>query len=240
MKFYVGIHMVAQAWRFNDAMISVNVLQKRKSNFEINNWMLDSGAFTQITRTGGFQTTPEQYAAQIDRWSMCGNLQAAVTQDYMCEPIALQATGLTLLEHQQKTIERFDNIQKALQSDTYLLPVLQGYAPVDYLRHLDAYGERIQHGAWTGVGSICKRNSNPREIEAVLEPILRERPDLRLHGFGIKTTALRVPAIRDMLHTADSMAWSFAARRSGRGYDANRWEEAQKFVLHIEKILANE
>jgi hypothetical protein len=33
-----------------------------------------------------------------------------------------------------------------------------------------------------------------------------------LHGFGIKTTSLLWADVRDNLYSADSMAWSFAAR----------------------------
>jgi ribosomal protein L11 len=46
----------------------------------------------------------------------------------------------------------------------------------------------------------------------ILKAIKAERPDLRLHGFGIKTTALSWEEVRDNLESADSMAWSFAAR----------------------------
>jgi hypothetical protein len=46
--------------------------------------------------------------------------------------------------------------------------------------------------------------------------IKNERPDLRLHGFGLKTTALADPLVRSMLWSADSMAWSFAAAASAQ------------------------
>ena len=68
-----------------------------------------------------------------------------------------------------------------------------------------------------GVGSVCKRNGHPRQIEDVLLAIKSERPDLRLHGFGIKLTALSSVTVRSLLHSADSMAWSYAGRRKGDG-----------------------
>ena len=68
----------------------------------------------------------------------------------------------------------------------------------------------------------------------VLEAIKHERPDLRLHGFGIKTTALRRQLVRDLLFSADSMAWSYAARREGR--DRNSPDEAAKFHHKIAKM----
>jgi hypothetical protein len=81
---------------------------------------------------------------------------------------------------------------------------------------------------WVGVGSVCKRNTNIMAIWMVLDAIKDVRPDLRLHGFGLKKTSLQEPIIRDLLYSADSMAWSFAARREGR--NANDWREAKAFI----------
>jgi hypothetical protein len=73
----------------------------------------------------------------------------------------------------------------------YILPVLQGYQPTEYVAHLHQYGDRLGAGMWVGVGSVCKRNSKPEQIEAIVSAIKQERPDLRLHLFGIKLTALK-------------------------------------------------
>lgn len=77
-------------------------------------------------------------------------------------------------------------------------------------------GDRLLFGQWVGVGSICKRNSRPAEVADILASIHNKRPDLRLHGFGIKLTALENKAVRDLLYSCDSMAWSYPAR-FGRG-----------------------
>ncbi len=226
MRFFVGLHQPSDARNFDAAFISVNRLRRRVSDFPVGDWILDSGAFSTILTHGGYPHPVEEYAAQILRWRTCGNLLAAVAQDYMCEPGMLAITGLTIPDHQRLTIERYDAL---LRCDTgcYILPVLQGYAPDDYVAHIRQYGARLAHGAWVGVGSICKRNGDPRAILDVLIAIKTERPDLRLHGFGLKTIALANGVIRAMLHTADSMAWSFAARKSGG--NANDWREAEKF-----------
>jgi len=90
--------------------------------------------------------------------------------------------------------------------------------------------------AWVGVGSVCKRNGNIQAIESVLLAIHAERPDLLLHGFGLKTTALSSGLVQELLHTADSMAWSFAARMAGR--NANNWREAKLWsdVINAKQI----
>jgi hypothetical protein len=233
VRFFVGLHQPSDAKHFDAAFVSVNRLRKRKSNFEVGDWIMDSGAFSTILTHGGYQHGVEEYAAQIRRWKTCGNLLAAVSQDYMCEPSMLAITGLTIAEHKNLTIERYDAL---LQCDTgcYIMPVLQGYAPEDYVNHIRQYGARLAHGAWVGVGSVCKRNGDSRAIEEVLLAIKAERPDLRLHGFGLKKTALFSGLVRALLFTADSMAWSFAARKNGR--NANDWREAEAFSSHIETM----
>ncbi len=171
------------------------------------------------------------YAEQIKRWSENGNLLAAVAQDFMCEAHMLKITGKTILEHQQMTIERYDALMKCDVDGVYIVPVLQGYSPQDYVRHIEMHGDRLKHGAWVGVGSVCKRNGDPRSIEAVLMAIKAVRPDLRLHGFGLKSTALSSWIVRALLYTADSMAWRFAARKQGR--NANDWHEAKAWTERI-------
>src|SRR3954468_3510912 len=154
-------------------MISVNRLRNRKSDFAVHNWMLDSGAFTELLRFGHYRHSVQAYADCIKRWKSCGNLLAAVSQDYMTEPFILEKTGLTVAEHQRLTIERYDELL-ACDTGVYILPVLQGYQPAEYVSHLHQYGDRLGAGMWVGVGSVCKRNSNPEQIEAILKAINRE------------------------------------------------------------------
>jgi hypothetical protein len=232
--FFPGVHHPHNAGKVDRAFISYNAVKNRKSAFPVEEWILDSAGFKAIELHAGYPDPPEVYAADIKRWSTNGTLLAAVTQDYMCEPFMLAITGLTIADHQRLTIERYDALMACDLGGVYLMPVLQGYAPQDYVRHLRMYGDRIAHGAWVGVGSVCKRNGNPKAIYEVLRAILDERPDLRLHGFGIKKTALET-AVRDLLYSADSMAWSYAARREGR--DANDIGEAINYVRAIVALL---
>jgi hypothetical protein len=192
---------------------------------------MDSGAFTEISTYGHYRSTAAEYAAEIRRWSKNGNLLAAVAQDYMCEPFIVAKTGLSVKRHQELTVARYDELLSADTGGVYILPVLQGYAPADYIRHVDMYGTRLSPDMWVGVGSICKRNGDPQAIQAVLSAVKSTRPDLRLHGFGLKTTALGDPWIQSMLYTADSMAWSYSARKQGR--NANDWREAVRWTEGI-------
>ena len=230
MRFFTGLHQPSDARHFDAAFISVNRLRARKSHFVVGDWIMDSGAFTEISTHGRYRSSVAEYAREIRRWANCGNLLAAVAQDWMCEPHIVKRTGLTVAMHQQLTIMRYDALL-AEQPGIYILPVLQGYQPAEYVDHIRAYGDRLAHGQWVGVGSVCKRNGDPNQIAAVLLAIKHERPDLRLHGFGLKTTALGSPLVTSLLHTADSMAWSFHARINGR--NANDWREAKRWTDNI-------
>jgi hypothetical protein len=234
MKFYVGLHMPHHARYFERAMISVNRLRERRSPFEVGEWIMDSGAFTELATHGCYRDAPEAYAEQVNRWAGVGHMAAAVTQDYMCEPFMLAKTGLTVAAHQQLTVGRYDTLYALCRP--YVMPVLQGYDPMDYVEHVYQYGTRLHADAWVGVGSVCKRNARPDAIALVLSAIKNARPDLRLHGFGLKETALRCGYIRSLLYSADSMAWSYAARREGR--DANSWEEAKRWENRIVGLSA--
>lgn len=194
---------------------------------------MDSGAFTEVEAHGGYRHAPEVFAREAAEWTerVPGCLFVA-SQDFMCEPFILARTGMTLAEHQRLTIERFDALGASWRSEAPLLPVLQGFQITEYLDHIDQYGDRLEEGAWVGVGSVCKRQGAVSMVEDLLGAIHHRRPDLRLHGFGVKITALRSRFIREHLASADSMAWSFSARKQGR--NPNDWREALAFIEKVE------
>lgn len=230
MRFFVGLHQPSDAKHFDSSFVSVGRLRNRKGPFTVTDWIMDSQAFTTIATYGGYPHPVEEYAAQIKRWKTNGNLLAAVSQDYMCEPVMLKKTGLTVADHQRLTIERYNALLRCY-TGCYIMPVLQGYDPDEYVSHIQQYGPCLGPGAWVGVGSICKRNSSPCLILDVLIAIKTVRPDLKLHGFGLKTSALAHGTIRALLETADSMAWSFAARKTKTG--ANDWRNAMLFKKSV-------
>lgn len=242
--FYVGLHQPADAKHFDRACISINRLRGRRKPLRGVEVLVDSGAFTELNLYGRYRHEVEEYATELHRLWVQGvvRIVAAVAQDYMCEAFMLAKTGLTIADHQRLTIERYDDLVQALERlfggtpPFPVLPVLQGYSPADYVRHLVAYGSRLVEGMWVGVGSVCKRNGAPAQVAAVLKAIAKVRPDLRLHGFGVKITALLHETVRRLLATADSLAWSFAARKQGR--DANSWREAERFSTAIGEILS--
>jgi hypothetical protein len=235
MVFYPGIHHPHIAHHFPRVMVSVNTLRRRRGPFDVNDWLMDSGAFTQILKHGGYTESPDAYIAEIIRWSTNGNPLAAVSQDMMVEPAMLERTGLTVEEHQRLTLERYDRIRDNTPTSVHILPVLQGYDPAEDVEHIRQYGDRLTPGMRVGVGSVCKRNGNRSAVGAVLGTSKTERPDLRLHGFGLKLTALGNENVRENLGSSDSIAWSFGAWKAGR--DPNDWREAMSYVRRVEDRL---
>lgn len=219
MKYFIGWHQPVNGpsgcGGFDYCMISVNRLIGRKSPFPVQNWIMDSGAFSRIT-SGKGHLSVKRYAKLIKRWSANGNMLAAVAQDYMCESFVLDRTGLTIADHQRLTVHRYRRLLEEMgDHPAYIMPVLQGYEVQDYLSHLDQYGDLLKPGMWVGIGSVCKRNASPAVIENLLMAIKAKRPDLRLHGFGIKQTTLRSGIVRELLYSADSQAHSFRPDSQG-------------------------
>jgi hypothetical protein len=233
--FFIGLHKEQLAKHFDRCFLSINRLRQRKSPFPVKRWIMDSGAFVEVTTHGSFRHDEREYVDQITRWSRCGELLAAVSQDYMCEAPALKKTGLTVREHQDLTVERYRNIRSLNKSGVYIMPVLQGRTAHDYVQHIKSYGRLIKHGSWVGVGSVCKRNGKPTEVLSILQSILHVRPDLQLHGFGLKLTAIADPGVRHLLSTADSNAWSFHARKNGRS--SNAVEEALAYEKKVYQLF---
>jgi hypothetical protein len=237
MLFFCGMHHPSDADKVRAAFVSIRRIRDRKSSFPCRRVIIDSGAYREIDLHGGYERAPEDYGADCVAWKakLGRKLLACVAEDYMCEAHMLARTGLSIAEHQRLTILRYDALTAFVRDRVYILPVLQGYAPEDYAEHVRQYGARLKPRMWVGVGSLCKRNADPSAIEAVLLAILHVRPDLRLHGFGIKTTALFSPIVRKVLFSADSMAWSYEARFTSR--DRNSPAEARRFADRVNGIV---
>ena len=226
--FFVGVHNLQHLDILPQCCISFLRLRQRRKELKLNDWIMDNGAFSQISSDGDYSVSISEYASKIKRWSSCGNLLAAVSQDFMCEPEILTKCRATVREQQFKTCDRYHKLLNQLENVVYLLPVLQGWHPEDYLSHLAMYD--FAPNSWVGVGSVCRRQRSAA-IEQIVGAIKNMRPDLRLHLFGVKTSALSFPLLHHWIYSADSAAWSYAARREGR--DRNSIQEALAFWTKI-------
>jgi hypothetical protein len=229
---YLGSHHATNRWWALGVplFVSVRVLKERKRlPYAFAPWALDSGGFTELLTYGKWQTSEAEYVRHIWRLRGIGRLAWVAPQDWMCEPEMIARTGLTVREHQERTVSSFVSLREQLGA--LVVPVLQGYSPREYDRCVSLYqdaGIDLQAEPLVGLGSVCKRSRTKEAVRLVRYPSDHK---LRLHGFGLKGDTFL--ALRGLLASADSMAWSYGARRAGR--NANSITEATAWR---EKLLA--
>ncbi len=215
LTVYLGTHMPGWLERPDVPPLFVSrrrLASRRRLPRAACRWALDSGGFTELSMNGRWHTPPEQYVGEVRRFAAeIGNLDWAAIQDWMCEPWILKKTGLDVAEHQRRTVESYECLRE-LAPELPWVPVLQGWAPADYLRHLEMYearGHNLRALSVVGLGSVCRRQGTV-DAERIIGALRRN--GLRLHGFGFKVLGLR--KVWKSLVSSDSLAWSFSARRS--------------------------
>src|SRR3954462_4006122 len=68
-------------------------------------WALDSGGYTELRKHGEWRQSPKAYAAGVRRLQHeVGMLDFACPQDWVCAPPTLAATGLSVRDHQDRTV----------------------------------------------------------------------------------------------------------------------------------------
>jgi hypothetical protein len=173
----------------------------------------DSGGYSALTRYGGYPFTPRQYLEfrkrQRDAWG--SQLGWCASMDWMCEPEARMRTGLSVGEHQRRTVENWEELRSLGAEEEEVVPVLQGYEPGEHLKHLELYEQRghdLRKAPVVGVGSICRRQGTDFVFE-LLEDL--HAYGLKVHAFGMSTPGLR--RCWPFVVSTDSTAWSLTARR---------------------------
>lgn len=167
-------------------------------------WALDSGGFSELSLFGEWRTTEAEYIEAVARYEAdIGSLLWAAPMDWMCEPFMVEKTGLSVREHQERTVQNFLN----LRGRGPFVPVLQGWGVDDYLACLELYRSADVTDTFFGVGSVCRRQDGA-EIERIMATLRAH--GLKLHGFGVKRKGLERYARH--LTSADSLAWSYNAR----------------------------
>lgn len=183
----------------------------RKSDIApIGEWSLDSGGFSEISQHGTWTISPQQYIQDVGRYVDWGGLNWAAPQDWMVEPHMIEKTGLSVEEHQRRTVDNFLTLRDEAP-DLPFIPVIQGWTMRDYANCIDLYSEAgidLTKEQTVGVGSVCRREAT-YEIQAIMNQ-LYDRGLHNIHGFGVKTNGLK--RYGQFLQSSDSMAWSIAAR----------------------------
>ena len=147
----------------------VNVLANRKKPLDHDDWIMDSGGFTAISKHGKYVMTRKQYLECIQHHSPL----YAFCQDWMCEDFMLKKTGLTIEEHQKRTTT---NYLKLVWEDNRIRPVLQGWSGSDYCRHAEMYHKNgVEMNQLFGLGTVCSRNSKPEIVQKLVALSKTER-----------------------------------------------------------------
>jgi hypothetical protein len=217
MTFYLGTHIPSWLEKCETSLfISYSRLKNRVtiSKPTVKSWILDSGAFSELSINGKWTISAQKYAddTRFIR-DITPRMSHAVIQDWMCEPFILDKTGLSVLEHQKRTVDSFLKLT-TLAPDISWMPVLQGYTIDEYLECIDLYtlNEIDLTKYLVGVGSVCKRQ-HTLEIGSIAK-CLKEQHGLRTHFFGVKQAGIYHYGA--YMASADSMAWSYNARREDR------------------------
>lgn len=210
MRFYLGTHETTWLGKLDVPLFVSHrrLAKRRRLPVARAGWALDSGAFTELSTFGAWQTSVDQYVDAVARYQAeIGRLDWAAPMDWMCEPFIVQKTGLSVREHQERTVSNY----LELRDRGPFIPVLQGWTLDDYEACVGLYaaaGVDLTAEPVVGVGSVCRRQGT-WEIGQVMSML--SGLGISLHGFGVKKQGLALCA--RYLTSADSMAWSYRARR---------------------------
>ena len=222
MNFFLGTHQPGWLAR---TRVPLFVSYKRLKSYKAlpkatSRWALDSGAFSELADYGRWTLAPRKYAEAVQRLQeTIGNLQWASIQDWICSPAVLARTRLAIKSHQMRTIESFHTLQR-WAPEVRWIPILQGWDVESYIAHLEMYkvsGIELDREELVGVGSLASRQQSD-DVPQVLSRLQANR--LRIHGFGLSLAGLK--RVSGSLVSADSMVWSFIARRRRLKYDRCR------------------
>lgn len=197
--------------------------------------LIDSGAFSMLKDHGRWIYTVPEFIAHMRRVVAAlgpENVAAVAGMDMMCEEIVIeggdskdgrfvgsrQFLGLPataalddcVREHQRITVANHVEVTR-LAPDLKIFPTIQGGTLAQYLRCVAMYkaaGVDLTTLPLVGLGSVCRRQASS-EIDLIVTTL--HAMGIRLHGFGVKAEG--VETYGPLLESADSQAWSYAARR---------------------------
>ncbi len=178
-------------------------------------YAIDSNGYRMIRENGDYPFTAREYACEVACWSeVIGRPDFAACMDWTCDPESLARTGLTVRDHQAKTAESYLELRRVAPGLPWM-PVIQGWTAQEYMDRLRMYrglGVDLVKCPLVGIGSVF-----PHQPAGQMEAACRALRHLgvRLHGFGFKTRELA--ATLDLVHTADSSAWSLSYYHTAYG-----------------------
>lgn len=205
VRVFLGAATRYQVKEIEYPMVSARTLNNRKSSIVKRDkvWFLDSGAYTYLRQYGNYPMSYGQYLRIVENFRP--NYWA--NMDWCCEKQVRDTTGLTVNEHISNTIESGRQLID-FDSDTFVM-VMQGWKDDEYLKCVDMATDAGLITDVIGIGSICGRR-NPRTVYRILKAIKDNLPShCKLHGFGISLHLLKYKAIKDIIDSVDTFAWTY-------------------------------
>lgn len=233
--WYLGIHR--PHWLADPRLAEVPVFISRRTFLgrdrvsyrrtfprAVGRYAVDSGGFTELKDFGKWTIAPRDYVEFLRRlWVETGHFDFAAPMDWMCEPaviyggefagLSFVGTRLTETDHQKRTVANLVEL-RTLAPELPIIPVLQGWSKVSYLRCADMYAESgidLTKEPLVALGSVCRRQHMGEAAEII--DAIYDSGITRIHGFGFKIEGLR--QCWKELTTADSMSWSLDGRYAG-------------------------
>ena len=182
-------------------------------------WALDSAGFVAMTTYGDYDWSVEEYVRLAAAYAP--NLLWWAQMDACCEP-EVAGDPRTVRLRQCYTLDLLARCEREAR-DLGIpgpMPVLQGWTVADYVWHAKSLGN-CRGYTMVGVGSMCRRDTEgPEGLLAVVEALDRVLDEhVRLHLFGVKSTALESLAAHPRVASVDSNAWDLAARNKAHYRD---------------------
>lgn len=195
---------------------------------------LDSAGFVAMARYWGYRWRLDDYV------DFAGRINPTwwAAPDYCCEP-EISRDPIEIQSRIARTAFKLDWARQVANDRGVAppMPVLQGWFPDDYLRCADLIADLPD---LIGIGSVCRRSLGGNSgILRVISRITAALPNrIKFHLFGVKGKAISALSGHPRIHSVDSMAWDFAARR-------NKEKDGENFNLsyrekHLRQWYSNQ
>jgi len=201
----------ARILNYPDILISFMTRTNSPPKYNYQSLFIDSGGFYSSMRSGKYTKPDREYLEFIEKVQP----EFFALRDYPCEPQLLKKHDLTAKQNIQRTVDNHIVLMDLLSEYQIIsqpVPVIQGWQKEDYLNCIDAFNDAGLLSDYMAIGSVCRRTtiSNIREIVVAIRDAISSWT--KLHGFGVKLTALSDLAIWNALYSVDSGAWDYTAR----------------------------
>lgn len=215
-KFYLSLASgsqikTARTLKYPNILINFMTKTNRPPKYPYELLFIDSGGFYSSMVTGGYTKTNEEYLQFIEKIMP----EYFALRDYPCEPQLLKKHNLTVKQNIQRTVDNHIALLDLLPKyciNSEPIPVIQGWQKEDYLNCIDAFEDQGLMSDYMAIGSVCRRTATSNIREIVMSVRDNIPSWIKLHGFGLKLTALKDLAIWKALYSVDSGAWDYVAR----------------------------